>query len=135
MAEPRSLTGVWDGLFSYPRINKPTNFTAILFEVGSALSGTIHEVSTSRRMAGQMLNATLEGAREGSEVRFVKTYPPGMSNHNRPIDYAGVVSADATEIEGTWTIRGNWSGKFLMIRSGRQLEAEEVRQRQSASVG
>jgi len=131
MSAPESLTGVWDGVFSYPRVYKPTPFTAILFEVRSSLSGTIHEVSTSGRMAGQRLDAMVEGSRSANEVRFVKIYPPGASNHGRPIDYVGLVNADATEIEGTWTIRGDWSGKFLMIRSGRQLAAEEVRERQS----
>jgi len=27
------------------------------------------------------------------------------------------LNADATEIEGTWTVPDTWSGKFLMIRS------------------
>jgi hypothetical protein len=28
-----------------------------------------------------------------------------------------MLNADATEIEGTWTVPDTWSGKFLMIRS------------------
>ena len=135
MEDANSLTGVWDGLFSYPRLYKPTPFTAVLFETGSALSGTIHEVSTNGRRAGQMLEASVDGRRSGSEVHFVKIYPEGMSNHGRPVDYVGQVNADATEIEGTWTIPGNWSGKFLMIRSGRGLEAETSRARRSVPVG
>lgn len=129
-----SLTGVWDGVFSYPRLYKPTTFTAVLLETGSVLSGTIHELSSNGRMAGRMLHASIDGRRSGARVHFTKIYPKGMSGHGRPIDYAGLVNADATEIEGTWTIRGDWSGKFLMIRSGRQQQAETRRTRRSVPV-
>jgi hypothetical protein len=81
-----------------------------------------------------MLEASIDGQRSGSEVYFVKVYPEGMSDHGRPIDYAGRVNADATEIEGTWTVRGAWSGRFLMIRSGRQQQAKTRRARRSVPV-
>ncbi len=33
------------------------------------------------------------------------------------VEYEGILSGDGTEIEGRWTIPGNCSGTFLMIRS------------------
>ena len=39
------------------------------------------------------------------------------------IDYNGTLNGDGTEIEGRWSIRSVWSGKFLMIRSAGKEEA------------
>jgi hypothetical protein len=131
MDDPKSLTGVWDGMFSYPRMLPPTTFTAVLFETGAVLSGTTHEISSHAQSAGRTLHASIEGVRSGADVRFTKVYE---ADSRAPVDYVGLVNADATEIEGTWTIRGNWSGKFLMIRSGRQQQAETRRARRSVPV-
>jgi hypothetical protein len=135
MDDPRSLTGVWDGLFSYPRILPPTTFTAVMFEAGAAISGTTHEISRHPQSAGQTLNASIGGARSDADVRFTKVYDVRDRGMRAPVYYVGVVNADATEIEGTWTIRGDWSGKFLMIRSGQPPEAAQVRARRSVPVG
>lgn len=110
----QNLTGVWDGRYFYPRQLAPVSFVATLFETASALTGTTHE--PARPATGALRYATLDGRRDGRVVVFVKTYISGGS-HARPIDYSGRLNGDATEIEGTWHIRGNWSGKFLMIRS------------------
>jgi hypothetical protein len=53
---------------------------------------------------------------------FVKTYDGAGAPYDRAVSYDGTLSADATEIEGRWRIPGNWSGKFLMIRSGGRQE-------------
>jgi hypothetical protein len=113
---------------------EPTAFTAVLFESGATLSGTVHELENNGRLAGRMLYATVDGLRSGSEISFAKTYEAVMTDYRKPIDYVGQMNADATEIEGVWTVRGGWSGKFLMIRSGRPLEAEWVRERESVPV-
>ena len=123
-----SLTGVWDGVFSVPAPEKPTMFTAVLFETGSAISGTTHELAVDGGLAGRPLTASLVGDHTGDAVQFIKTYDPDGGPPLRPIVYRGVVNGDATEIEGRWTIPGNWSGPFLMIRAGRAPEVAEVRE-------
>lgn len=113
--DSRSLTGVWQGIYSYPVSGLPTvPFTATLIESGSSLSGSVHEQCT---MNGETLLFSVSGGRHGSAVSFVKTFL-GNSPYYGTILYDGAVNADATEIEGRWTIPGDWSGRFLMTRSG-----------------
>jgi hypothetical protein len=110
-----SLTGVWNGRFFYPRIAPPVSFVATLIETASRLTGATHEPAERRRSGTAC--ATVIGHRDGSSVMFVKTYDDPKL---RPIDYRGTLNGDATEIDGVWQIRGNWSGTFLMIRAPRK---------------
>jgi hypothetical protein len=111
----RSLTGVWQGIYSYATGGLPTvPFTATLIEAGGLLSGSVHEQC---RMNSEMLYFSVNGSRYGTAASFVKTYL-GTSPYYGTIVYDGTVNDDATEIEGRWTIPGDWSGRFLMTRSG-----------------
>ncbi len=113
----RSLTGVWEGIYSYPPGTQPSvPFTATLIEAGSSLSGSVHEPCTIGGPSGTLL-FSLNGRRNGTSVDFVKTYH-GTNPYYGTICYEGTVNGDATEIEGRWTIPGDWSGRFLMTRSG-----------------
>ena len=114
----RSLTGVWEGIYSYPVSGlPPVAFTATLIEAGSVLSGSVHESCTIGGSPNEMLFFSLNGSRHGSAVDFVKTYH-GTNPYYGTILYGGTVNDGATEIEGRWTIPGDWSGRFLMTRSG-----------------
>lgn len=117
-----NLTGIWLGLYSYPRALEPVSFTATLIETGSSLSGTTHET-----MRNETLCALLEGRRDGDVVAFEKVYEHAKP-HGKTIVYRGALSPDGTEIEGQWIIPRSWSGKFLMIRSvgPRQAAIREV---------
>jgi len=117
-----SLTGLWHGLFSYPRRYDPTSFVAILIESGTSFSGTTHEPCGNGQMPGGVLCATLKGDRAGALVTFVKTYD-GTGGWTHAVAYDGLLSGDGTEIEGRWRISGAWSGKFLMVRSGAEEKA------------
>jgi hypothetical protein len=118
----RNLTGIWNGLYTYPD-GRSISFVATLIDTGGSLTGTTHEPSSRSEQFGATLFATLVGSQRDSEVLFTKTYDPSDASHRRPIDYQGVLNSDATEIEGRWTIVQMWSGKFLMIRSpGRAAE-------------
>jgi len=111
----RSLTGVWQGIYSYAVGGLPTvPFTATLIEAGSSLTGSVHEQC---RMNGQTLLFSVNGSRHGTAISFIKTYL-GTSSYYRRIVYDGAVNDDANEIEGRWIIPGDWSGRFLMTRSG-----------------
>jgi hypothetical protein len=118
----RNLTGVWNGLYSYPD-GRSTAFVATLIESGGSLSGTTHEPSTLGKNPGATLYASLLGSRHDGAVTFTKTYDRPDEIHRSPIVYEGALNSEGSEIEGRWTIAGVWSGKFLMIRSpGRELE-------------
>jgi hypothetical protein len=133
--ERLGLTGVWDGFFSYPRRFASTAFTAVILQTGSALTGSVHEHAGEDASGGELLNATIAGECVGGRVRFVKTYDPAHRTHGRPIHYEGALSADGNEIEGRWTIPGDWSGRFLMRRSGGARSAAARRRRAAVPAG
>lgn len=113
----RKLTGVWQGLYTYPDGGPHVPFTATLIEAGHTISGSIHEPCVGYGNPSETLYATLVGTRHESVVSFVKTYDGAHRNFGT-VNYEGAVNDEASEIEGRWTIRADWSGKFLMIRSG-----------------
>jgi len=120
----RNLTGVWNGLYTYPG-GRSTAFVATLIDSGGSLTGTTHEQSTLPGSGGATLYASLSGSRRGSSVAFIKTYERPDVFHRSPIHYEGALNGEGTEIEGRWTIAKVWSGKFLMIRSpGQEAKAE-----------
>jgi hypothetical protein len=117
-----SLTGIWHGIYSYPIPRAPVSFVATMIETASAVSGTTHEPCTIGGSPDEILYATLLGSRQHSAVAFVKTYDCVNPCYGT-VAYEGTVSPDGTEIEGRWIVAGNWSGKFLMIRSAARTEA------------
>jgi hypothetical protein len=121
----RNLTGIWNGLYTYPD-GRSTSFVATLIDAGGTLCGTTHEPSTLPSSPAATLFANLTGSHRGSMVTFTKTYDAPDRMHRSPILYEGALNADASEIEGRWTIMSVWSGKFLMIRSAGE-EAKAVR--------
>ncbi|HLH90152.1 MAG TPA: hypothetical protein VKX28_17010 [Xanthobacteraceae bacterium] len=129
-ADARNLTGVWQGLYTYPN-GESVSFVATLIDSGGALSGSTHEPCATTVAAGGTLYATLAGTRSGTAVEFRKIYD-GKVPRYRAVDYAGTLNADATEVEGRWIIRGIWSGKFLMIRPARHAESLESKAAQRA---
>jgi hypothetical protein len=122
MPEP-NLTGIWQGLFSYPRALKAGNFSATLIETSNHLSGSTSELWAHGPRAGETILAMLSGNRIDSMVRFTKTYE-GPDQPNHLVEYEGTLTEDFLEIEGRWHIPRSWSGRFLMIRpGGRSVEA------------
>jgi len=103
----KNLTGIWNGLYTYPS-GKSTAFVATLIESGSSLSGTTHEPGHF----GSTAYATLAGSRQESAVSFVKKYDKHRLFYANPVVYEGTLNGDATEIEGRWTIRKILSENF-----------------------
>ena len=117
-----NLTGVWDGTFVQPGEGTVT-FLATLIDSGGALGGSVTEPCFSPGCPISTHNASIAGHRSGSAVSFVKRYePPGYGYKH--VFYEGSVNADATEIDGRWTLPGNTAtGTFLMIRAGKPEQA------------
>jgi len=107
-----TLTGLWKGVFSYPHSLPPNQFDADLRELGGMIAGETSELART----GQITHAMIEGERRGFEVGFTKRYD-AFRRATTPIHYSGALSEDGAEISGTWTIPGNWSGTFLMVRA------------------
>jgi hypothetical protein len=121
MSERKSLTGQWHGLYSYPRYLEPVYFVATLVSLGTPFSGTTHEAAEGRDGAPLKSFALVDGELVGQDVSFLKTYD-GSAERSHAIHYAGTLSGDGLEIEGTWSIPGDWSGRFLMIRNAGATE-------------
>jgi len=119
--DAHNLTGVWQGLYTYPN-GQSVSFVATLIDSAGALSGATHEPGGHGDARSGTLYATLAGQRGGSTVAFRKTYDGKVPLYHA-VDYAGTLTADATEVAGRWTIPGVWSGTFLMIRPARKEES------------
>ena len=118
-AEQADLTGTWHPQFTYPRHRKPVFFVATLMESAGWIDGTTQE---PRPLTGRTLDAAISGRRSGSAVTFVKTYRNGPPWYG-VVHYGGTLNADGTEVEGSWQISRDWSGRFLMIRGSGTEEA------------
>jgi hypothetical protein len=116
MAQKKPLTGVWQGLYSYPRFYDPVYFVATLIAFGETFSGNTHEAAEGRLGAPLQSFAHIDGSIAGQDISFRKTYD-GTAGRDHVILYEGTLASDGMEIEGTWSIPEQWSGRFLMIRN------------------
>ena len=120
----QNLTGVWQGLYSYPGQGEPVSFVATLIEAGAFLYGTTHETCALADASRRTLHAMISGVRGGGSVTFTKAYD-GTAGWNHRVEYDGALNADATEIEGRWSISGLLAGRFMMIRNpGKEVAVE-----------
>jgi hypothetical protein len=123
------LSGRWHGFYSYgaaaPANGHPCAFEAELRDHGGELVGVSFEIAAFGPRPGSTLTASVEGRRNGSAVDFAKTYDE-VALARYSIHYAGTLASGGNEIEGRWSIPGENSGTFLMVREG-GAEAEEER--------
>ena len=131
MSDALDLTGEWRGIFNYPAGLPPTEFLAVLVDAGGALSGEIVETAVAGPCAGGEIRSRIDGRRDGAAVAFAKLYDADEAYDS--VAYRGEVSPEGDEISGRWTIPGQWSGSFIMLRP-RGLAAAEER-RAEAPVG
>ena len=116
--EQLNLSGHWQGQYTYVgRQKHPVPFSAKLNENGLWLDGLIEEIGTAGDARGRPLAASVQGRSTGRSVTWIKLYH-GSFRYYDAVQYAGEISADGQEIEGRWSIHGNSSGRFLMLRQG-----------------
>jgi hypothetical protein len=119
------LTGRWHGFYSYGEGARSCAFEADLRDHGGAIVGVTFEVADFGPTPGATLSASVDGRRIGAAVDFAKTYDEvGLAGYS--VHYAGTLAEDGSEIGGTWSIPGQRSGTFLMVReSGAAAEQEK----------
>ena len=126
------LSGEWSGIFNYPSQFPPNTFEATIRDAGGLISGVITQPREFFEAPGAPQQAVIEGSREGSLLRFVKIY----DDLSRPTPhYRGAIQPGGDEIEGEWTIPGDWSGTFLMIRGGKAEVEVEVEVGETVPAG
>jgi hypothetical protein len=123
------VTGRWHGFYSYAGGADTCAFAADLREHGGDIVRIAFEVAQFGPSPGATLSASLEGRRIGRAVDFAKTYDEVAVAHYS-IHYAGTLLDGGNEIEGSWSIPGDRSGTFLMVRDG---GAEAAKARQEAA--
>ncbi|CAN5321626.1 hypothetical protein BH11PSE2_BH11PSE2_01060 [soil metagenome] len=116
-----NLTGVWQGLYTYPWGDEE-GFVATLIHTGGTISGSTHEKDGLGMATSPVLYALVEGHCEAEMVTFRKTYD-GTGGWTHSVFYDGALSSDGAEIEGRWHIPGDSDGRFLMIRQTGRDEA------------
>ena len=121
-AAEHDLSGQWSGIYSYPSLYPPNMFEAVIRDSGGIITGVISQPGEFFEAPGTIQHAVIEGSRTGSTLAFIKIY----DDLDRPTPhYSGTIQPGGDEIEGEWTIPGDWSGTFLMIRGAKAGEAIE----------
>lgn len=118
---PSDLSGDWHGIYNYPDGSPSVEFEAVIRDTAGTLVGTIREIDEFID-DGILLEATIDGAREGRQVRFTKFYDAGHEDFDLVL-YQGEVSDDGCEIAGAWHVPGDWSGSFIMVRPRAEVAA------------
>lgn len=118
------LSGRWTGIFSYPAQFPPNNFEAEIRDSGGVVTGVITQPREFFEEDGPPRQAVIDGRREGDTLTFVKFY----DDLDRPTPhYHGRIQPGGDEVSGEWTIPGDWSGTFIMIRNSKEEAKEERR--------
>lgn len=128
------LTGLWSGAYWYSARPMPTPFTAHIIETGGNLTGTTLEPATFGSPGLSELSADISGARGGSDVAITKRYHPAQGVHGDPIRYAGTVDDTLTSIEGEWRLPSGFSGRFVLVRASRGVNAKARRRKAAATL-
>lgn len=111
-----SLTGSWSGAYRFPGDARPeVVFNAQIEERGGAFTGALQEPNVYGFAPGSVITADIEGVRAGQEVVFTKFYD-GSGGMAHAVRYQGTADASLMRIDGTWSIPGDWSGTFFMVR-------------------
>ena len=102
----------------------PNGFVARLVDHAGAISGETVEKCDSPHGNGGEIVAILTGHRRGSEVTLEKRYDD-LRRAKHVIHYQGQIGDEGHEIGGRWSVPGNWSGTFVMVRErGKEVPAE-----------
>lgn len=117
------LTGDWLGFYSYDFPCPPTQFEAAIHDSGGLITGVTTETFDGPDKSGTVLQAVIEGRRDDAMVRFTKIYDD-LELTPDLVAYEGRIQQGGDEIEGTWTIEGDGSGTFMMMRKRREAAAE-----------
>lgn len=117
-AADEALTGIWNGVYSYPQEakRKPVLFRLYVVQDGERLLGGIMERNTfdvgeaegeEHWLHGILVNGRYDAAT--GAVTFTKRYD-GTDGVDHDVAYTGEL--DDASVSGTWTIPGSWSGQF-----------------------
>jgi hypothetical protein len=123
--QAHDLSGRWIGIYNYPHTWPPIEFETELSDTAGLVTGSTTETGAPWEPSGSVVKAAIQGRREESKVRFSKVYDDDSVN-DLWVEYEGAISIDGNEIEGQWTVPGEWSGSFMMVRQAGQRATVEA---------
>jgi hypothetical protein len=125
------LNGEWTGVFDYAEHIQNNDdaapFRAIIHDSGGHISGMIIEPNTFIDGGTQELQAVLDGAWSGEDVRFLKIYDGSGDTDAYEILYEGTLDPELTCITGIWLIVDDpdWYGPFVMNRAKKSVTQKD----------
>lgn len=117
------ISGRWTGMFNYPAKFPTTPFEAELRQEGGRIVGTI--IEPDKIFGTGNPTSVVDGTIEGSRVAFSKFYESGQESFDL-VQYEGAVADEGREISGRWSIPGDWSGTFIMVRASEPAPPAEA---------
>jgi len=109
------LNGSWSGAYHYPEAikRKPVPFDIKITQAGKSVSAFTKEPNTFGKKGEPRLYANCRGTFDSQtgNVTWTKTYD-GTAGVRSSAEYRGQLSPDSTQIDGTWTIRGEGQPDF-----------------------
>ena len=115
----RALTGTWDGVYHYPAKDlrgQPVGRPPVAFRVNIKCTGSTFAGRLVETARGEELRAAVRGnVRADGSVLFTKE-PADPKAAVKLVVYLGRLDERHGTIRGTWTIPGNWGGRFEMRR-------------------
>ncbi len=106
------ISGAWLG--SYWQGDSQTRFEVTFVQAKNTLTGRVLD-------DGPLGEAQISGDVTGRGISFSKRY---VITSIHVIHYSGTISEDETFMSGTWTIKGNGSGRWEARRNSDDLMAE-----------
>lgn len=113
------LSGDWLGFYNYDFACPPTEFEASIRDSDGVLTGVTTEMFEGPDGPATVLQAVIDGRRLGVSVHFTKIYDDLELTPDMVV-YEGSVLPGGDEIEGIWSIQGDGSGTFMMMRKRRE---------------
>ena len=130
--ETRNVNGVWHGIYNYPDGVPLGAFEAELCELDGIVSGNTREKGQGPEDFDLIVTASIEGQISNEHISFVKFYDSPLPYY-LPVQYDGSISPEGDEIAGKWTIPGEWSGTFIMVRKSSMETLSKIEAKESVA--
>ncbi|HYD13420.1 MAG TPA: hypothetical protein VEC11_11300 [Allosphingosinicella sp.] len=128
------LSGDWIGFYNYDFPCPPTQFEAAIRDCGGLITGVTTERFDGPDGLGTVLQAVIDGRREGAILRFTKIYDD-LALAPDVIFYEGLIQSEGDEVEGDWSIPGQGAGTFMMMRKSGKKAAETLKVEEKVPAG
>lgn len=111
-----TLTGSWQGRYTYENQREECGFEAVFIEQDGAVQGSILD-------SGRLGEAIVTGSFTYPNLSFQKSY---YNSSLKKVVYDGTMSADGKKLTGRWSIGTVLSGKWFASRQDEEELLEKI---------